>query len=701
MLTPPLTATRSLLARSLPMVCGLLVSVVGVLVLVGWSIDVEQLRAVVSGFETMKPLAATCLVLLGAALVLGDSQRLVLRQAVLGAGVIAGGLGVATLGEYVFSTSLGLDALLFRQQVRAEDSETPGRMAAVTAACVALAGGSVVLRRLSHRRTAHLGGWLVSLGASVPLVGYAYGVSSLQRVGPDTSVALHAALSLVVIGVGLVWSTPEHGLVGLARRGPAPSVLIRRALPAIIGVPLALGWVSLEGERGGWYDAEFGVAIMAMGAALTGGLVLWRSASAVAVLDGERARAMADLAGTNTRLEEEVASRTASLVSQATIQQASLEALEQGVVLSTLDGEVLLLNRAGQDLLGLGPEELTALYRSGGWQTYREDGSVMPVEERPLRTTMDSGEPTVGRIIVWHTADGRSVVLRVTTQPVLDEDGQLTGVVTAIADVTAERAAERAAERYLADLAALNGELAEAVAIKDWFLSTASHDMRTPITTIVGFADLLARPDIEVPAKKQLEMLEAIKRQGRRLEALVEDLLSIAVIDAGAVNLAPEMVELGPVLRQIAADAGLDSEIEVRSPGGTVAYVDPMRLAQMVTNLLQNAARYGRPPISTSAVADGDWVNIRISDHGPGVDPAFVPKMFERFSTTNRGVAAGAPGTGLGLAIVRGLAHAHGGEVSHEPNEPTGACFVLRLPAGPPTEPLDVEVALDSASNAS
>lgn len=683
------------------MACGLLVSVVGVLVLVGWWIDVDQLRAVVPGFETMKPLAATSLVVLGVALVLGDSQRLVIRQAVLGAGVIAGGLGVATLGEYVFSRSLGFDTLLFGQQVRTEGSETPGRMATVTAACVALAGGSVVLRRLGHRRTAHLGGWLVSLGASVPLVGYVYGVSSLQRVGPDTSVALHAALSLVVIGVGLVWSTPEHGLVGLARQGPAPSLLIRRALPAVIGVPLALGWVSLAGERAGWYDPELGVAIMAMGAALTGGLVLWRSASVVAGLEGQRARAMTDLASTNTRLEEEVASRTASLASQAAIQQASLEALEQGVVLSTLGGEVLLLNRAGQELLGLGREELTALYRSGGWQTYREDGSVMPVEERPLRTTMDTGEPAVGRIIAWRRADGRSIVLRVTTQPVRDDTGQLTGVVTAIADVTSERAGERAAERHLADLAALNAELAEAVAIKDWFLSTASHDMRTPITTIVGFADLLARPDIEVPADKQFEMLEAIKRQGRRLEALVEDLLSIAAIDGRAVTLAPEIVELGPVLRQIAADAGLDSEIEVRSPSGTVAYVDPMRLAQMVTNLLQNAARYGRPPIDASAVADGDWVNVRISDHGAGVDPTFVPKLFERFSTTSRRVDARAPGTGLGLAIVRGLAQAHGGEVSYEPNEPTGACFVLRLPARPPTEPFEAEGALDSASNAS
>lgn len=683
------------------MVCGLAAAIVGVLVLGGWWFDVARLRAVAPGFETMKPLAATCLVLLGAALVLGDSQRLVLRQGVLAAGVVTSALGVATLGEYVFSTSVGFDTLLFHQQVRAEGSDAPGRMATVTAACVALAGGSVILRRLGHRRAAHLGGWLVSLGASVPLVGYAYGVSPLQRVGPDTSVALHAALSLVVIGVGLVWSTPEHGLVGLVRRGPAASLLIRGALPAVIGVPLVLGWVSLEGERAGWYDAELGVAIMAMGAALTGGLVLWRSASAVAALDGERARAMTDLASTNTRLEEDVASRTASLASQAAVQRASLEALEQGVVLSTLDGEVLLLNRAGQELLGLGPEELTALYRSGEWQTYREDGSVMPVDERPVRTTMDTGEPTVGRIVVWRTADGRSVVLRVTTQPVHDDAGQLTGVVTAIADVTAERAAERAAERHLEDLAALNAELAQAVSIKDWFLSTASHDMRTPITTIVGFANLLARPDIEVPAEKQVEMLEAIKRQGHRLEALVRDLLSIAVIDGGSMNLAPETVELGPALRQIAADAGLDSEIEVRSPDGLAAFVDPMRLAQMVTNLLQNAARYGRPPFGASAVADGDWVNIRISDHGAGVDPTFVPKLFERFSTTNRGAATGAPGTGLGLAIVRGLAQAHGGDVSYEPQEPTGACFVLRLPARPQMEPLESEVAFDSVSNRS
>lgn len=650
--------------------------------LIGWAFDIHRLQSVGPGLATMKPLAAVCLVLLGAALIARDVRQPVVSVAALVSALMAAALGIATIAESLFSLSFGIETVLFEAQVRAEGTGTvaPGRMAMVAAVGVAIAGGSLALRQLGQSRLAHVGGLVVGLLAGVAVLGYAYGLSSVKRSGASTNIAVHTAISLVVVGIGIVASTPQHGLTALKRRGSAAGVIVRRALPALIGAPLVLGWLSLEGQRAGWYSPELAIASMAIGAALIGGLVLWWATSSVAELDAERGEAMDQLARTNERLEEEVASRTASLASQGVIQQASLEALEEGVALSTLAGEVLLINRAGRDLVGYSPDELTEMFRAGRWQTNREDGSVMPPEERPIRRTMDTGEPVTGQVLMWRHKSGRFVILRVTTRPVF-EAGELTGVVTAFADVTVERATARAAEQHLAALAQLNDELAQAVSIKDWFLSTATHDMRSPITSIIGFASVILRSGDGLAEEKCTEMIEAIHRQGIRLSTLVQDLQSIVIIDGGVVQMEPTAVSLDKSLRQIVAD--MDVEVDVRVQAGAVAFVDPMRFAQMVTNLIQNARTYGRPPVAVRASIDGAWATVRVTDAGDGVDPEFVPRLFDRFATTGRGAdstSQGSSGTGLGLAIVRGLAEAQGGGISYEPALPCGACFVLRLP---------------------
>lgn len=659
---------------------------VGALALVGWWADVAPLRAIVGGFETMKPPTAVSLMLLGGALVVLDSARPPLRRAAVVGAAVACGLGTLTLLGYLLGVRTGVDTLLFGDAVRAEGGRWPGRMAPITATCATLSGAAVVLRASHRNGAAHMGGVLVGLTASVALAGYLYDVDALRQVGPYSSIALHTAMSFLLIGVALTWSTPTEGLVGLARRGPAPAVLIRRALPVVFVLPLIVGWLSLQGSLRDWYDQEFGLALVAISYAGIGGAVLWQSAAAVARLDQERGEAIATLASANVRLEDEVARRTESLAAQASVQHASLEALEQGVGLASLDGEVLFLNQAGQALLGYCPAELTELFRAGAWPAEGEDGSPLAPDERPVRRTMETGEASSGQLVVWRRPDGSRVTLRVSTQPVLDRDGSLSGVAIAVADVTEERAAAHEAARHLSELTELNAELEQAVSIKNRFLATATHDMRSPLTAIIGFANLLGRTDIDVPDDQRIGMIKAIERQGRRLEALVQDLLALSVIEGEAISVDPQVVALGPVLHQIAADAVLSTHVSVDVPDASVAFVDPLRLAQMITNLLHNAAKYGRDPITITATPEGDVVTIRVCDHGDGVDPEFVPHLFDRFSTASRAVDPGSRSTGLGLAIVRGLAQLHGGDVWYEPNEPSGACFVLRLPTGP--EPL-------------
>jgi len=120
----------------------------------------------------------------------------------------------------------------------------------------------------------------------------------------------------------------------------------------------------------------------------------------------------------------------------------------------------------------------------------------------------------------------------------------------------------------------------------------------------------------------------------------------------------------------------------------------PYHVHQIISNLLTNSAKYGQPPVILECAPVGDGVELRVRDQGPGVDPEFVPRMFERFSQASSGDTRTSAGFGLGLSITRDLAVANGGDLRYEPNLPTGACFIVRFPTVParqsPTLPLAV-----------
>lgn len=150
-------------------------------------------------------------------------------------------------------------------------------------------------------------------------------------------------------------------------------------------------------------------------------------------------------------ITERKATEEALLATQAT-QSASLDALEQGVALVSLTGEVKLMNRAGQRIIGFTPAEMTERFQSGWWDAYREDGTLMPPEDRPVARTILTGQPTSDHVVAWRTGTGDLIMLRVASEPVVDDHGELVGVVIAFADITAQREAERAEQEAIDEL---------------------------------------------------------------------------------------------------------------------------------------------------------------------------------------------------------------------------------------------------------
>jgi signal transduction histidine kinase/CheY-like chemotaxis protein len=237
-----------------------------------------------------------------------------------------------------------------------------------------------------------------------------------------------------------------------------------------------------------------------------------------------------------------------------------------------------------------------------------------------------------------------------------------------------------AAERARAEAEAANRS-------KDDFLSTVSHELRTPLNAILGWAAMLRAGSMD-PARTQ-RALEAIFNNATRQGRLIEELLDVSRIVAGRAALDLQHVKVGENIRgavetmmPIAAAKGVDVEVELATDEHVIA--DPRRLEQVVLNLLSNAVKFtpGGGRVEIHAVRSGEWVEIRVVDTGAGIEPAFLPHVFDRFrqgdTTTTRSVG----GLGLGLFIARHLVEAQGGSIAvASDGRDRGATFTVRLKA--------------------
>jgi signal transduction histidine kinase len=233
-------------------------------------------------------------------------------------------------------------------------------------------------------------------------------------------------------------------------------------------------------------------------------------------------------------------------------------------------------------------------------------------------------------------------------------------------------------------LNAMAGDLEVARHGERQFLLSVSHDLRTPLTSIRGYADALT--DGTIPATDEQRRAGAvIAAEADRLERLVADLLDLARIDAHQFSLSPRPFDVATTVRTAveafhpaAADLGI--EVVAEMPSELAAVGDPERVAQVVANLVENALKFARARITVQLRAEGPHeVVLRVADDGPGIDPGEEHRVFERLYVS-RTVPGRSVGTGLGLAIVGELTTAMGGSASVEPADGTGATFVVRLP---------------------
>jgi len=206
-------------------------------------------------------------------------------------------------------------------------------------------------------------------------------------------------------------------------------------------------------------------------------------------------------------------------------------------------------------------------------------------------------------------------------------------------------------------------------------IATAAHEIRNPVGVLMGVAETLVVHGHELSEAERTRMLAAIARQTRLLDNITADLLAAGQAQHGTLAVQLEPVDPADVVRSVIDDT---FDLTVVNDPRPLVVTDPMRLQQMLGNLLSNARKYGDPPFEVRVTAAGSHVSIAVEDSGPGVPEAFRPRLFQEYS---RAPGNRARGTGLGLFVVRALAEAQGGSVTYAPRDPHGSIFTLTLPA--------------------
>jgi signal transduction histidine kinase/CheY-like chemotaxis protein len=226
---------------------------------------------------------------------------------------------------------------------------------------------------------------------------------------------------------------------------------------------------------------------------------------------------------------------------------------------------------------------------------------------------------------------------------------------------------------------------------KSQFVASMSHELRTPLNAIIGLTEMMVNNATRFGTEKAAEPLRRVHRAGTHLLGLINQVLDLSKIEAGKLELSPETVNLAPLLEDVIGTARQLAEqnknrLVVESPEnlGTLT-VDPMRLRQILLNLLSNACKFtkqGEVALRVKRVADGrNWIEIAVADTGIGMTPEQLAKLFEEFTQADSSTARQYGGTGLGLAITRKLARMMGGDVTAASEPGKGSVFTVRLPA--------------------
>lgn len=366
---------------------------------------------------------------------------------------------------------------------------------------------------------------------------------------------------------------------------------------------------------------------------------------------------IASLAQSMNYMARELDGRMKAILSQRNELEAVFASMIEGVLVFDREKRFLSINKAGAELFGVNVKNVVG------------KAILEVVRNRELQEfinkTLHSVGPIEGEVKLSTAGDERFFQAHGVSLPSMA--GDTIGGLIVVNDVTRLRKLEK---------------------LRRDFVANVSHELKTPITSIQGFAETLLEGALDHPENLR-NFLEIIAKQSRKLTAIIEDLLTLSRLERDMEEISIDRHEY-PVIKVITAASqscqprAERKQIQIRQQCGDelTAFINPQLLEQAVTNLIDNAIKYG-PAESEILVAcekAEDGVRIAVHDNGPGIASEHQPRIFERFYRVDKARSRDAGGTGLGLSIVKHIVQAHGGMVALESTLGRGSVFTLHIP---------------------
>ena len=693
--------------RSMSIAGALLAMVIGSAALLGWILDVEFLKRIHPTLVTMKANTAVCLILSSFSLLLLRDPRAPLWKRRLGQvfAALVATVGILTLSEHVIGWNLGIDQLFFYESPNEAGLSFPGRMGVAGSLDFFFLGLAMLFLDARSRRWFRLSNVSVVMIVAVTVLVflyYFYGIEEVDPIAKHFTIALHTVIAFFSLCAAILFARPERGLVALMLSNSPGSVVARRMWPALLIVVL-LGWFRTMGRDARWFGAGFGTAMFVLCILLLLVFLIWWTAVSLNRTDRERRIAEKRL-DVLVRVSELI--RTLHDPNELSYAVAKTVGVE-------LDLRRCLFNETDVE------RDLEIVYRDycdraesvAGVHRISEYSSITSELMKRGETVVNCDSKTDPRTAADYEQSYKPTGERAYIAFPLLRDGHWVASLWASDDEPREwtkeevRLVQTVGERTWTAIEKLRAEaerelllhseqeardVAEkANQLKDEFLATLSHELRNPLNVILGYSEVLLRmPEIEQSGQLR-RISEALRRNAQSQSQLINDLLDLSRLQRGKISLNNETVSLAVIIdsavetvRAEAAAKGIDIHLHL-SDQILLVDGDRLRLQQIAWNVLNNAVKFtpAGGHININLNRDEKDAVLVVEDSGQGIDPSFLPHVFEMFRQADASNSRRHGGMGIGLALVQQLARLHGGTVAAESEGANkGSRFIVRLP---------------------
>jgi signal transduction histidine kinase/ActR/RegA family two-component response regulator len=701
-------SAQQLLRYRVTSIAGALVAMtIGSAALLGWILDVAFLKRIHPSLVNMKANTAVCLILISSALLLLRDRNAPVRQRRVGKvfAALVAAIGLLTFGEHLVGWNLGIDQLLFHESQLEAGLSFPGRMGVAGSLDFFFLGLAMLFldaRSLRWFRLSNVSVLMIVAITVLVFLYYFYGIGEVDPIAYHFTIALHTVIAFFCLCAAILFARPERGLIALLLGTSPGSVVARRMWPALLIVVL-LGWFRTMGRNAGWFGPGFGTAMFVLSILLLLVFLIWWTA--LSLDRTERERRIAE-----RRLD--VLVRVSELIrtlhdpyelSYAVAKTVGVELDLRRCLFNETDvaKDIEIVHRdycdRAESVAGVHRiseySSVTSELMKRGETVVNNDSKIDPRTAANYERSYEStGERAY--VAVPLMRDGGWVASLWASD---DEPREWTKDEVSLLQTVAERTwtaieklrAEAERERLLQSEQEARDVAEKANQLKDEFLATLSHELRNPLNVILGYSEVLLRlPEIE-RSDQLRRMAEALRRNAQSQSQLINDLLDLSRLQRGKISLNHETVSLAVIIdnavetvRAEAAAKDIDIQLQL---GDQFLLVDGdrLRLQQIAWNLLNNAVKFtpAGGHININLNRDEREAVLVVKDTGQGIDPNFLPYVFEMFRQADGSNSRRHGGMGIGLALVQQLVRLHGGTVSAASDGANkGSRFTIRLP---------------------